>query len=81
MARRIINEYDTIRINDELLRRIESLERKVFHLQNRNQNLEKIMKDSFIGFKFNKEDRPNHSNYETDEIRRMRLISQIIARS
>ena len=50
-----ISEYTTIRINDELLRRIESLERKVNDLQTRNEKLERMMRDSFIGFKFNKQ--------------------------
>ena len=64
-----------------LLRRVESLEARVVDLESKNEKLEKMLKDSFIGFKFNKEDRPNHSNYETDEMRRMRFISQILSRS
>jgi chaperonin cofactor prefoldin len=49
----VIRSYDIIRINDELLRRIEHLETKVEDLQKRNKKLENILRDSFIGFKFN----------------------------
>jgi hypothetical protein len=74
------DEYAAIRINDELLRRIESLERKVDDLQNRNQKLENIIKQSFMSFKFNKEVE-NQTLTETDEIRRMRMISRILSRT
>ena len=55
------DEYRAIKINDELLRRIESLERKVDDLQNRNQKLENILKYSFISFKFKSEEQPTES--------------------
>ena len=64
-----------------LLRRIERLERKVNDLEIKNEKLEKIVNSSFVGFKFNKEDIPNDSNHEiTDEMRRTRLLSQILSR-
>lgn len=62
-----ISEYTTIRINDELLRRIESLERKVNDLQTRNEKLERMMRDSFIGFKFNKQ-KENTRQIPTDRL-------------
>lgn len=56
----------------ELLRRIERLERKVNDLEIKNEKLERIVNNSFVGFKFNKEDRPNNSNHvTTDEFRRI----------
>lgn len=53
--------YVNIKINEELLRRVEALERKVDDLQDRNKKLENLMRDSFISFKFSEqkqEDRP-----------------------
>lgn len=47
--------YVNIKINEELLRRIEALERKVCDLQDRNKKLENLMRDSFISFKFNEQ--------------------------
>ena len=72
-------EYRNIRVNEELLRRIESLERKVDDLQNRNQKLENIIKQSFMSFKFLKEEENNTLN-ESDAIRRMRVIRSILDR-
>lgn len=72
-------EYRNIRVNEELLRRIESLERKVDDLQNRNQKLENIIKQSFMSFKFIKEEENNTLN-ESDAIRRMRVIRSILDR-
>jgi hypothetical protein len=70
----IVNqEYRSIKINDELLRRIEFLERKVNDLQNRNQKLENIIKESFMSFKFLKEEK-NNTITESDAIRRMREL-------
>lgn len=69
------------RINDELLRRIESLENKVSDLQIRNEGLEKMLKDSFIGFKFNKEDRTNRSNNELNQEARMDVITRILRKN
>jgi len=45
--------YNDIKFIDQLLRRVERLEQKVDDLRDRNQKLEKIMKDSFISFRFN----------------------------
>ena len=67
------DEYLAIRVNDELLRRIESLERKVNDLQNRNQKLEMIIKHSFVSFKFNYEEQ-NDTFTKSDSIRRMREL-------
>ena len=51
----------------ELLRRIERLER--------------IVHNSFVGFKFNKEDIPNNSNHEAaDDLRRMRFRQMLSRR-
>lgn len=47
--------YVNIKINEELLRRIEALERKVCDLQDRNKKLENLMRDSFISFKFSEQ--------------------------
>jgi len=66
--------YVNIKINEELLRRIENLERKVDDLQTRNQKLENIMRDSFIGFKF------NNQKYETDGMRQFNAIRDILNR-
>lgn len=51
--------YVNIKINEELLRRIESLERKVCDLQDRNKKLENLMRDSFISFKFSEQKQEN----------------------
>jgi len=59
--------YVTIKFNEELLRRIEVLERKVGDLQDRNQKLERMMRDSFIGFKFNKQ-KENTRQIPTDRL-------------
>jgi len=73
------DEYVAIRINDELLRRIESLERKVDDLQNRNQKLENIIKQSFMSFKFLKEEE-NNTIIERDRISRARMLNQLLSR-
>jgi len=64
--------YVNIKINEELLRRIETLERKVYDLQDRNQKLENIMRDSFISFKF--------GNPCDDTMRKLNSIRDIINR-
>lgn len=64
--------YVTIKFNEELLRRIESLERKVNDLQNRNEKLERMMRDSFISFKF------NDQKQETDGMRQYNIIREIL---
>lgn len=66
--------YVTIKFNEELLRRVESLERKVDDLQNRNQKLEKMMRDSFISFKF------NNQKQEPDGMRQFNTIREILNR-
>jgi len=58
---RINEEYVAIKVNEELLQRIESLERKVDDLQNRNKKLENILKYSFMSFKFKGEAKPTES--------------------
>jgi hypothetical protein len=72
-------EYRNIRVNEELLRRIESLERKVDDLQNRNKKLENIIKQSFMSFKFLKEEE-NNTLTESEAIRRIRMIRGILDR-
>lgn len=67
------DEYRAIKINDELLRRIESLERKVDDLQNRNQKLENILKYSFVSFKFQGDNNVNGNN-TSDYIARIRQL-------
>ena len=66
-------DYRNIKVNEELLRRIESLERKVDDLQDRNKKLENILKHSFVSFKFNSEE-VTHTTTESDAVRRMRMI-------
>ncbi len=66
-------EYVAIKVNEELLRRIESLERKVDDLQNRNQKLENILKHSFVSFKFNSEE-VTDTITNSVSIRRMREL-------
>jgi uncharacterized protein (DUF342 family) len=77
MAR--LDKSNDIHMSEQLLRRIESLERKVSDLQTRNQKLENIIKQSFMSFKFNKESE-NETLIETEEISRMRMISRILER-
>jgi hypothetical protein len=67
------DEYRAIKINDELLRRIESLERKVDDLQNRNKKLENILKYSFVSFKFQGDNNVNGNN-TSDYITRIRQL-------
>jgi len=65
----------------ELLRRIERLKRKVNDLEIKNEKLERIVNNSFVGFKFNKEDIPNNSNHEAaDDLRRMRFRQMLSRR-
>jgi hypothetical protein len=71
----IVNqEYRSIKINDELLRRIEFLERKVNDLQNRNQKLENIIKESFMSFKFNSEEVVDNTLTNSEALIRMREL-------
>ena len=57
--------YNDIKFIDQLLRRVERLEQKVGDLQDRNQKLQRIMKDSFISFRFNEnKDRVTIANRE-----------------
>jgi len=77
MAR--LDKSNDIHMSEQLLRRIESLERKVSDLQTRNQKLENIIKQSFMSFKFNKESE-NETLIETEEMRRMRMIRRILER-
>jgi hypothetical protein len=77
MAR--LDKSDDRHMSEQLLRRIESLERKVSDLQTRNQKLENIIKQSFMSFKFNKESE-NKTLIETEEMRRMRMIRRILER-
>lgn len=77
MAR--LDKSDDRHMSEQLLRRIESLERKVSDLQTRNQKLENIIKQSFMSFKFNKESE-NETLIETEEMRRMRMIRRILER-
>jgi uncharacterized protein (DUF342 family) len=77
MAR--LDKSDDRHMSEQLLRRIESLERKVSDLQTRNQKLENIIKQSFMSFKFNKEGE-NETLIETEEISRMRMIRRILER-
>jgi uncharacterized protein (DUF342 family) len=77
MAR--LDKSNDIHMSEQLLRRIESLERKVSDLQTRNQKLENIIKQSFMSFKFNKEGE-NETLIETEEISRMRMIRRILER-
>lgn len=68
--------YVNIKINEELLRRIETLERKVYDLQDRNKKLEDLMRDSFISFKFSEQP----TNPCNDSIRQLNSIRDIINR-
>jgi hypothetical protein len=77
MAR--LDKSDDRHMSEQLLRRIESLERKVSDLQTRNQKLENIIKQSFMSFKFNKKSE-NETLIETEEISRMRMIRRILER-
>jgi uncharacterized protein (DUF342 family) len=77
MAR--LDKSDDRHMSEQLLRRIESLERKVSDLQTRNQKLENIIKQSFMSFKFDKESE-NETLIETEEISRMRMIRRILER-
>lgn len=65
-------DYNNIKFIDQLLRRIESLERKVGDLQDRNLKLEKMMRDSFISFKFTKPVEINHR--QQDSMDRLREL-------
>ncbi len=66
------------KMDDELLRRIDHLERKVCDLQIRNQKLESMLRDTFISFKFRKE--TENIPTESEEMSRIRMITQILNR-
>lgn len=71
-----LNDYRVLKMNEELLRRIERLETKVDELQNRNQKLERMMRESFISFKF---DTSEEERLEQERIERSRRIRSIFS--